>query len=78
MTGDTKTKTNNRANEQDNNLQALLNVLTDYKEIETASARSRRAMLNILEDLEESNSILHGKTQEMAVAADALLQKKRS
>lgn len=75
MTGDTKTKKNNRANELDNNLQALLNVLTDYKEIEAASARSRRAMLNILEDLEESNSILHGKTQEMAVAADALLQK---
>lgn len=59
----------------DNTQSALLNVLTDYKDSVSESTRSRRAVLNILEDLEASNITLKEKTREMSEAAESLLQK---
>lgn len=54
---------------------AILNVLTDYQAIAHESTRSRRAILNVLEDLERSNAALITKTQEMTEVAERLLQK---
>ncbi len=54
---------------------ALLNVVRDYKDSASESNRSRRAVLNILEDLDASNTILKEKTAAMAKAAEEILQK---
>ena len=54
---------------------AILNVLTDYKDIAHENARSRRAILNVLEDLEESNAALVKKTLEVTEASERILQK---
>lgn len=54
---------------------ALLNVLTDFYDTASESNASRRAVLNILEDLEASNAILQEKTWAMSIAAEELLQK---
>lgn len=54
---------------------ALLNVVRDYKDSASESNRSRRAVLNILEDLDASNTILKEKTSAMAKAAEEILQK---
>ena len=76
MSGDTHLpKERTPANDWDNTQSALLNVLTDYRDSESASTRSRRAVLNILEDLEASNTSLKVQTLEMAEAAETLLQK---
>ncbi len=76
MTGDTHPpKEKTLQSDWDNTQSALLNVLTDYKDSESASTRSRRAVLNILEDLEAGNTILKEQTREMSEAAESLLHK---
>ncbi len=54
---------------------AILNVLTDYQSIALESIQSKRAILNVLEDLERSNAELQEKTVEMKEASERLLQK---
>lgn len=54
---------------------AILNVLDDYKNQALESSLSRRAVLNVLEDLEISNQVLKEKTKQMQENADILLHK---
>jgi PAS domain S-box-containing protein len=54
---------------------AILNVLTDYQAIARESVLSRRAVINVLEDLERTNATLKEKTEEMTTASEWLLHK---
>lgn len=54
---------------------AVLNVLSDYLDTANESYLLKRAVLNILEDLEASNLVLEEKSVALATVAEELLQK---
>ena len=53
-----------------------LNTLKDYHEDTESIRNSRRAILNVLEDLELNNNTLEQKTTELKLSEQAILQKK--
>lgn len=57
------------------NQAAILNILADYQDTTFSNVHTRRAILNILTDLDTSNNLLQSKTLQMTETADLLLRK---